>query len=164
MFLTSSGKTFKSTNHKMGINKITNGMPIFIQSTKFISLIPAELSIETQIPFGGVPIIVPTPPTDAPHAIPNIMDFPKFDSPTFPPPCTIIPVPKGRSIAVVAVLEIHIEMNADTDIIPSRTNFESFAIFPRVSKNKVKRLSSFHFCIADASRNPLRNKNMIGFA
>ena len=86
ILLISGGKTFNKTNHAIGTNKITTGTPIFIQSIKLNCFIPEAPKIETHKPFGGVPIIVPTPPIEAAHAIPSIIVRPKFDLPISPSP------------------------------------------------------------------------------
>ena len=75
-----------------------------------------------------------------------------------------MPSPIGSIIAVVAVFETHIDIKAVATINPNKILFGLFAIFPRVKIHRAILLSSPHFCIAPAIKNPARNKKIIGFA
>ena len=75
-------------------------------------------SMPMPIRFGGVPIGVPMPPTEAPKAAISIIAIAKSRLPCSPSRpsvmCATIDSPIGNIIAVVAVLLIHIEMPAAT--------------------------------------------------
>ena len=98
-------------------------------------------------------MIVPIPPIDADHAIPSISAVPNFEVPGLHPTDERMPRPSGSIMAAVAVLEIHIERNAVTPMIPRRILRESAARFPLVSNHNVSRWSSFHFSPAKGRKN-----------
>jgi hypothetical protein len=99
------------TKRKTGKNKIVKGNPNFIQVTK--SIFKAAAAIR----FGGLPTKVANPPIFAAYAVPRITK-------------TLVrgyflstrDIPIGRSMAVVAVLLIHMERKeelARKKIIPT---------------------------------------------
>src|SRR5699024_3041395 len=102
------------------MNTQANGTPKIIHFAKDNSM-PYIVSIApANNVFGGVPINVATPPSDAEYAIPSINALPKPKPPrdvSTPVPFNasatwyVIAIPIGTIIIAVAVLEIHIDKN-----------------------------------------------------
>jgi hypothetical protein len=166
---TSGGCLFNSRSHATGTITTTYGTPKLIQPRNEIgrydgSAPSVEFRMPRAMPFGGVPMIVPTPPIDAAQAMPSITAVPYRDFPGSASNIERRPSPIGIIIAAAAVFEIHIEMNAVAHIIPRRIFLESPAIVPLVRNQSVNLRSSFHFCIAAARRNPPRKRKMTGAA
>lgn len=116
------------------------------------------LAICVKIRFGGVPINVATPPIEDENAIARKRDFANgsilFESPVISSSFVMIAIAFGTIVRAVAVLDIHIDKNAVTIMIPQSKR--------RGFKPKIKTVLSaireckFHLTIAVEKMNPPR--------
>ena len=72
--------------------------------------------------------------------------------------CRITAMPMGTSMAAVAVLEIHIEMNAEAARMPKRRRWGSVPTRDMIVT--AMRRCRFHCCIAAATHIPPRKRTM----
>src|SRR3990170_8053960 len=110
-----------------------------------VILTPARVSIMPMpIRFGGVPIGVAIPPTDAPYATMSITAVEYVSLKCLPPSASFIvlisPMAIGSIIAATAVLLIHMEMLAEISPIAKRILNGLFSRDFKESIAKEKRL------------------------
>src|SRR5687767_9894078 len=96
--------TFNKTKQLIAVSAVATGIPYFIQLKKSI-LCPEFSNIPAAIAFGGVPIMVPIPPTVAAIDIPNSKALLKPDLPTE----ATRGITAATTMAAVAVFDISMD-------------------------------------------------------